>query len=149
MPSFADALDTKVSDIKAAPPWPIGTYLMVIEGMPEYIDNNAKTKKGLAHKGKILQIMQDVEQDKVMEWQDETKEKLTGQILYGPASGLTFWEPNLTYLTAFYTNIGLGELALGMAISESPGRQFLAVVRHRPSQDGKRMEHFIHETKAV
>ncbi len=149
MPSFADVLNTKVSDIKAAPPWPVGTYLMVIEGMPEYIDNNAKTKKGLAHKAKILQIMQDVDQDKVVDWQDETKEKLTGQTLYGPASGITFWEPNLSYLTTFYTNIGLGELALSMAISESPGRQFLAVVRHRPSQDGKRMEHFIHETKAV
>ncbi len=61
MPSFADVLNTKVSDIKSTPPWPVGTYLMVIEGMPEYIDNNAKTKKGLAHKAKILQIMQDVE----------------------------------------------------------------------------------------
>jgi len=122
---------------------------MVVEGLPEYIDNKDQTKKGLAHKCKILQAMGDVEREKLMAWQEETSETVVGQSIYGPASGLTFWEPNLQYLNNFYTTLGLAEFSLTMAISEAPGRQFLAVVSHRPSRDGKRIEHFVSDTKAV
>lgn len=142
MPSFADVMDTKVEDIKFAPPFPVGSYLAMTEGMPEWGKSSQKQSDQIQFKAKLLQALENVDKEKLAEWAEETGENVVGQQAF-----LTFYTP--PRLAEFLKNLGLGHLSQREAISESPGRRFIITFRHRPSQDGKRINHEVESTAAA
>jgi hypothetical protein len=144
MASFADILDKNVSDVKAPPPYPAGHYLAITEGVPVWGESSQQKTKQIVFKAKFLQVMDDVDKDKLMEWTDTTGGSILGQTVY-----LTFYDPQPHRLTEFLNHLGLGAMAVRQAIEESPGRQFVVTIRHRPSQDGTRIQAEVGGTAAV
>jgi hypothetical protein len=135
MPSFEDILNKTTSDVTAPPPYPAGTYLAVTEGVPVWGKSSVQQTKQIQFKAKLLQAMPDVNQEKLSEWAEQTGSPLIGsQSVY-----LTYYDPQPHRLTEFLSHLGLGSLTVREAIEESPGRQFIVTIRHRPSQDGTRI----------
>jgi hypothetical protein len=144
MPSFADVMNQKASEIKAPPPYPAGHYLAVTEGQPVWGKSSQQQTKQIQFKAKLLQSMPDVDADKLSDWRNQTGDSVMGQSVY-----LTFYDPQPWRLTEFLTNLGLGELPVSEALAEAPGRQFIVEIRHRPSQDGTRIQAEVGGTAAV
>jgi hypothetical protein len=144
MASFADILDKNVSEVKAPPPYPAGNYLAITEGVPVWGNSSVQKTKQVQFKAKFLQVMDDVDKDKVAEWAETSGGSILGQNVY-----LTFYDPQPHRLTEFLTHLGLGNLPVRQAIEESPGRQFICTIRHRPSQDGTRIQAEVGGTAAV
>ena len=144
MPSFSDILDKTSSEVKAPPPYPAGNYLAIIEGVPVWGKSSQQQTKQIQFKAKFLQAMDDVDRDKLAEWADETGSTVLGQTVY-----LTFYDPQPWRLTEFLGHLGLGALPVRQGIEESPGRQFICTIRHRPSQDGTRIQAEVGGTAAV
>jgi len=134
---------TPLSDIKAPPPFPVGTYLAATEGLGEWGESRQKKTKQIQFKCKVLSPQSDVDQQKLMEWRDETGETVMGQEFYA-----TFWDD--VRLKGFLIALGFSDSITGSeALAQAAGRQFLVVFRHVPSQDGKRIVHEVAEYKAV
>lgn len=144
MPSFEKILSaTSIGDIKPPPPKPVGTYLAVTLNSGEWGESTKKRTKQLQWKFKLLQPRDDVDQEKLMEWRDETGESVVGQ------------EDVITVYTDLQAKVFLKALGFdddvsgGEAIAESCNRQFLVKYKHEPSQDGKFMVARVAETTPV
>lgn len=144
MASFADILDKNSNDVKAPPPYPAGSYLAITEGVPVWGQSSQQKTKQIQFKAKFLQAMDDVDKEKLAEWNETTGGSILGQNVY-----LTFYDPQPHRLTEFLRHLGLGDLPVRQGIEESPGRQFICTIRHRPSQDGTRIQAEVAGTAAV
>jgi hypothetical protein len=144
MASFADILNRPVSEVKAPPPFPVGSYLAVVDGQGEWGESrNARTKQ-IQFKAKLLQPQEDVDTEKLMEWKDATGDNVIGQQVY-----LTFYDPQPWRLADFLKHLGLEDMPVMEAIANAPGRQFLVTLRHRPSMDGQMIQHEVASTAAI
>lgn len=134
MPSFEKILsNTPIGDIKDPPPFPPGTYLCVTTDSGAWGESARKKTKQYQWKAKILQPKEDVSQEKLMQWKDETSESVSGQEVFP-----TFYSD--ARLAEFLRALGFGDDVPGpVALAQSAGKQFLLEGRHEPSQDGKKM----------
>jgi hypothetical protein len=134
MPSFEKILtNTPIGNIKDPPPFPVGSYICVTSDAGTWGESRVKKTKQIAWRAKILQPHSDVDQQKLMEWKDETGESVSGQEIYP-----TFYSDSR--VAEFLRALGFEESVPGPeAIANSAGRQFVATFRHEPSMDGKRI----------
>jgi hypothetical protein len=143
MRSFSEIMDKKPEDVKPPPPFPAGTYLAIVDGIPEWGKSRNQVEQ-LQVMTKLLQTMADVNKDALMTWRDETGEEVTGQPL-----SLYFYASAQWRLAEFLVHLGLGSIPTKMGLEEMPGRQFLVTLKHSPTQDGRSLRHEVDKTAPV
>jgi len=145
--SFSSILDRAPSEIERPKPLPIGTYLCAVNGLYEDVVSSQKKTPGFKFKFSVLQAGEDVDQDKLNEWMQ--KKDGTSRTLADASLSTTYWDtPDAgSMLMDFLCDLGImtrdAEGAYEYdgtgraAMAETPGRQLLVFVKHRPSKDGQ------------
>lgn len=136
MVDFTDILGKKAAEIEKPVPKPVGSYLASLQGMPKQKKVNAGGEERLivSFSCKAQSPMDDVDAD------DLANPKV-GEISTWPSFNKDFWVDTLEgeyQLTQFLTNvldITPGKKSLGEMCAESPGRQLIITLKHRPYTD--------------
>lgn len=138
--NFMDILNKPFDEVNAPKPVPMGTYLCLVDGPPEFRQMGKEQNWGAVFKFKPIQAGPDVNQAELLE-------NLEGKALSDVSIQTTFWitEKALYRLKDFLTD-ALGIDGTGRqfpeVIPDAAGRQVNVMVTHQPSKDGKavRME---------
>lgn len=136
MPDFTDVLGKKAADVEKPVPKPVGSYLASIQGMPKQKKVNAQGEERLiiSFSCKAQSPMEDVDADDLA----NTK---VGEVSAWPSFNRDFWidTPEGEYqLREFLTkvlDIEPGDKTLGEMCAESPGKQLIITLKHRPYTD--------------
>lgn len=145
-PNFQSILDRPHSEIEKPKPYPVGSYLFTIQGLPKYDKSSKKQTPYTEFTCKMMQALDDVDQE-VLQAMGGIKDK---------TMRLTFYETEdaIWRLKQFlFEHLGLdeNEFATLRAAAEqgAPGQQFIGVLVHEPSQDGQSVFAKIGQTAAV
>lgn len=115
---------------------PVGTYVWIIRGLPEFVKSSKKQTDGAKFQLECLEALDDVDQEDLA--------KVGGAV--GKIKEHTFWitEKSAFMLTEFLTDCGIpmeddagNELSDRQRLEYAPGKSFLGAVKHTPSADGK------------
>jgi hypothetical protein len=143
---FNSILNTKTSDIKEPQPLPVGTYLLMIDGYPEFPPDGVGKKETPAANltCKYIAAQSDVDPRDVAE----------AGGLEGKTIRHTLWlsKDALAMVIRFARDtlgIDVENKTLKQIFSEFPNKQFYAQIGHRPSADGTRLFNDIKSTSAV
>lgn len=136
MPDFTDVLGKKAADVEKPVPKPVGSYLASIQGMPKQKKVNAQDEERLiiSFACKAQSPMDDVDAD------DLANPKV-GEVSIWPSFNRDFWvdTPEGEYqLREFLTkvlDIEPEDKTLGEMCAESPGKQLIITLKHRPYTD--------------
>lgn len=146
MTSFQDILNKPMADIKPPRPLPPGTYLCVVDGVPEIKQLGKEQNWCALYKLKPLQAQPDVDQQGLIE-------ALDGKGLSETSINNNMWitDKAAFRLKSFLSHLGFPEESgtPGEHINASAGRQVLVTLGLRPSEDGKMMYNEIKNTAAV
>lgn len=131
MSNFEDILNRPAAEIERPKPYPVGTYLCLVEG-PIIAGTIGKDPKPIRTvKLKFLQTQEDVDQSAI-----EAAGGVIGKSIQHRffITEQAVWR----YKEFLVENLGIDESGktLNEMASEAPGRQVYAKVRHRPSEDG-------------
>ncbi len=127
--SFEEISNMRLDDIEDPKPFPVGTYVWLINGMPESGKSREKQTPFWEFKLKPVQAMDDV---------DRTLLDEIGGLQSGKEMSLTFWitPDSVSMLRNFLRDVLSikGGLSVTQAIAESVGQQFKGHVSHKPYQ---------------
>lgn len=146
MPSFQDVLNKPAADVKAPSPLPVGTYLCLVDGPGEFGKIGQKQTDCINWKLKPMQAQDDVNQA-------DLATALNGAALQDKVirhrSFIT--EESVWRLKQFLEHLGIeeGSKSLGEMIPEAQGKQVLATVGHRTSEDGTQVFQEVKATAKV
>lgn len=139
MPSFAESLNKRASEIKPPPVMPKGLYLGVVQG--QYKQIKAKTgTEGVEFSVALQQPLQGVDETQLAEV-GGAQGKTMAVRLYSEYFILQFLKDHL--------GIEEGAKTLGEMLAEAPGKAVGVMVDTQPSAKGDRMTSFIKETVKV
>ena len=133
--NFVDILDKPAEEIKAPPPLPTGTYGCVIDGPHEFIER--KNFKICEFKLKFIQAMTDVDAQSLSE-AGGVGRTLRHSIFLNDKEGNTTEWSLLNFLES-HLGIDKSGKTLRVMLSEAPGRQLLATVKHALNGDPPRV----------
>lgn len=150
--SFASVLDTKVEDIERPKAMPVGQYVFMVKGQPEFIESREKKTPGVKFTLNVIQAIEEtVDLDALTEWQ--TKKDGTTKNLQEATQSITFWltEGSAWGVKDFIRHCGVDDtdMTLRQAIAETPGCQVIGTVKHRSSEDGTATFAYIDSTAPV
>jgi hypothetical protein len=140
MPDFTDILSKKAADVEKPVPKPVGNYLASIQGMPKQKKVNVQGEERLivSFNCKAHSPMEDVDLD-------DLNNPKVGEISTWPSFNKDIWidTPEGEFqLTQFLTNTmgiepmnGKEKKSLGEMCAETPGRQLVITLKHRPYTD--------------
>ena len=135
MTNFASILDQKAEDVKAPPLLPTGSYLTVVQGLPETGQSSKKQTDFFKFTHRIVQPLDDVDHD---ELEAAFPEGVAGKTV---ANTFYLTENSLFMLKQFVENCGIDMTGKTMrqCVDELPNCEVVINIRHRPTQDGTRM----------
>jgi hypothetical protein len=132
--TFSSILDRKSGDVKRPPPFPTGTYVWTVKGLPEHGKSAQKQTPFVKFTVAPAAALDDVDQ--------EALQAFGG--IGGVTKDLTFYDTEKSgyRLTEFLVDdLKIddegGEKGVRAMVDESPNCQFLGHVKHTPSKDGK------------
>ena len=132
MASFEEILDTQVTEVKVPPPLPVGTYLTIVEGLPQQGEVGQNQTKVIDFNLRILQPGEDVSADEIA--------AIDGGVVGKNIRARFFLTDSAIFMLDRFLFEHLG-IELGksrkQAIAEAPGRQVYATMRHTPRNDGE------------
>jgi hypothetical protein len=137
-PNFSSILDKPASTIERPPALPVGTYLTVIKGLPEYGESSKQKTPFIAFTHELISAAEDVDAEALEEAgglrnKDGSPRTLKNTYYTTEAAG---WR-----LREFLEHVGFdfsdGKTSLRQAAEESANSQVYITIRHEPSQDGK------------
>ena len=144
-PNFAAILDQPVSETSRPKPLPAGSYICVVEGLPEQDVSAKKKTPYVRFTLRPLQAQDDVDAD-----------ALNDQGGFGSRTfKATYYvtEDAKWRLKKFLEDLQIDDegedKTFSQMISESPGRQVIAYVKHRASEDGEAVYAEVNGTAAV
>ena len=130
MPNFSEILDRPATEIEKPKPLPVGTYIVVVRGLPEYFESSKKKTPGARFTLEILQAGDDVDTDDL--------EAMVG--FQGKSLRHELWltEDLLWRAKQFAEDCGIdtSEGTIGQILEACNGCQVMIQVRHEPAQDG-------------
>jgi len=131
--NFEDILNRSIDDIKPPPMLPEGTYLCVVQGLPEQIESSRKKTPGLRFKLQVVQPLEDVDPAELLAFEGG----VAGKIIH-----LDQWvtEDSLFMLKQFVEHCGALEEGTSMSacIDNVPNSSVLAFIKHETSEETKR-----------
>ena len=129
-PNFGALLDKAPSDVERPKPMPEGSYLWVIQGMPEYGKSSKKQTEFVAFTLRALQAGPDVDSEE-LETMGGIADKSIKAIFY-------ITEGSLYRLKEFLEHCGIAEGdSLREMIEDAQNCQIVGYIRHEPSNDGE------------
>lgn len=147
MANFQDILNKPATEIEAPRPLPVGTYLCLVDGMPEHKKMGKNETDCFEFNLKFMQQGQDVDQNAL-------QEALKGKALSDRSikHRLFITEDAVWRMKKFLTDdlgIEAGTRGLGAMIPEAMGKQVMVSIGHRPSDDGQQLYMDIKQTAKV
>jgi hypothetical protein len=143
---FAAILNKKSDDIKEPQPLPVGTYLMMIDGFPQFPEDGI----GKNHTPAAVVTC------KYLSAQDDVSPRDIAEAggLDGKTVRHTLWlteDAQIMVLRFARDALGISveNKSLKEIFSEFPNKQFYAQIGHRPSADGSRLFNEIKSTSAA
>lgn len=130
-PNFGSVLDKPTTDIERPKPIPQGTYTLAVQGMPRFDKSTKKQTEFVEFTCKILQAGEDVDADELKEM---------GGIADKTLKHTFYLTENSIYRLKEFLIDDLKleeEDTLRPMIEKAIGAQFLAQIKHTPSDDGK------------
>jgi hypothetical protein len=132
MPRFSEVATTPIDDIKPPKPIPVGDYLFLIDGPPEFSTGTSQktnepyerydvNARPVQHKDTVDQMM--------------LRDALEGDKLQDRPVKMAFFEPHV--IKAFCEACGCKGKTLPEQIAQLPGKQFTGHVTHNPGQRDK------------
>jgi len=153
MPNFSSILDRKASEIEEPKPFPVGTYLVLLQGQPQRGESSQKKTEFWDFPAKVLQPQGDVSQSEI-----EAFGGVQGKDLKGNG-GLRYYvtEESAYRLKEFLLDhLGISESGSNGAektmremMAEAPGKQVYVTIAHQPSDDGRRIYSRVASTARV
>lgn len=140
MANFQDILNKPAASIEKPKPYPVGTYLGMIEGAPAFGQAASENKTDFVEfSTKILSLGDDVDPVAVATFQ-EKGQQIVGKTLKG-FNWLRFYvtDDSAWRLMAFleeHLGIEKGSKSLNEMLAEAPGKQFYFTVKHEATKDG-------------
>lgn len=133
-----------MSSFERPKPWPVGSYVSVVKGLPRFDKSTRKQTPFVEFTLQPLQARDDVD--------IEALEEMGG--LGNRTIRATFYTTDdaMWRLKKFLTDLGIEEdddKSFDQAISEAPGRQVIAYIKHRASDDGEAVYAELAGTAAV
>lgn len=143
-PNFQSILNKPATAVERPKPLPVGTYLGMIMGLPEFNKVGQKETDVADFQIRILQPQPDVDLVAFAEAKgnrDELKQRARFFIT----------DDALFRLKEFLEHLGIDPAgkSLSEMINEAPGKQVMVSLKHRPSQDGTQIYAEIDRTAAV
>ena len=134
MANFSSILDMKTDDIKF-PKLPVGTYVGVVKGLPEFGASSQKGTQYVRFQIELVDAGEDVEADDLEEFGNVAGTTLPITFYYADASGQAL-EFGTTRLRKFVEDCGVeGATNLRQGIDQCPGQTVLVKVKHSMNQD--------------
>lgn len=138
MAKFSELANVPAQDVQPPKPIPVGHYLFLIDGMPEFEEAvSQRTNEPYERytvKCRPVQATDDVDQSTL-------RDVLEGGSLQERAINLQIFQPHV--MKQLLEACGLikpnNKKSLGQLIGEMPGAQFLGYVTHTPGQRDKTM----------
>lgn len=132
MATFGSILDKPSISIDKPKPLPTGTYVCIVKGLPRQDKSKQKGTEFVEFNLEIVQPLQDVSEEAI---------EAAGGVVGKTIRGIFYLtDDSLWRLKKFLVeDLELEELdkSLRVLLSETPGKQVVASVKHEPSQDGK------------
>lgn len=146
-PSFEDILNTPAEDAKPPVALPVGTYLGIVDGQPEFRKIGQKQTDCVNFSIKPIQAQEDVDKDKL-------SEALNGKSLQDKKiyHRLFITEDAKWRLVKFLHNdCGIDKEGknIKQMIPEAMGRQVMVVIGHRAADDGSTVYQEVKSTAHV
>lgn len=153
MASFQDIL-AKTGTSAPPPALPVGTYLAIVDGMPEITKKGRNQTDCIIFKLKLMQAQTDVDMGLL-------QKALNGAALSERSLSYTMWvtEASAWRLDQFFYHLGLVEMnasneyvlvkSRGEYVNDCMGRQVLVSLGHRASDDGAQVFSEIKSTAKV
>ncbi len=131
--NFEDILSRSVDDIKPPPMLPEGTYLCVVQGLPEQIESSKKKTPGLRFKLQVVQPLEDVDPAELLAFEGGVGGKIVNHDQW-------VTEDSLFMLKQFVEHCGALEegASLSACIDNVPNSSVLAFIKHETSDETKR-----------
>jgi hypothetical protein len=142
--TFAEILDQPVNEIEAPKALPIGTYIGIIDGQPEFVKLGQNQTDAVQFNIKPLQAV------KVDERQLD--EVLNGASLSDKKIQHTVWLTNDSKYRMkqfLVDHLGIPESSFRQMIPEAMGKQVVVELAHKNSQDGTRIYNVVKSTAHV
>lgn len=132
MVTFGSILDKPSTSIERPKPLPQGNYVCILKGLPK----EGKAKTGTEYYEFAPEIQQPLEDV------SSTDIEVYGSVVGKTIPRCTFYitEDSIWRLKKFLVDdleLEEEEKSLRQLVSESPGKQLVCTVRHKPSDDGK------------
>lgn len=144
MANFADILSKQSSEVERPKPYPVGSYVALLKGLPEQTELGERKTPCLEFNVELMQPMQDVDPQALAECGFAPGKRIR---LRQFVTDESLWR--LKQFLTEHLGIEEGSKTIGQMISETPGRQFIATIGHRPSQDGTQIYSEIRQTAHV
>jgi hypothetical protein len=132
-PNFGAILDQQASEIEAPKPFPVGTYVCVVRGLPRFDKSSKKGTDFVEFQLQPVSVLEDVDPDALEEFGGISDKTLR----------VTFYitEDAVYRLKDFLVNCGIEAdgRTLSEMINDAPGQTICALVSHRASEDGERI----------
>jgi len=150
MAQFSDILDRAPSEIEKPKPLPVGTYICVVDGLPEHGESSKKKTPYVRFKLKFLSAEDDVDQDELAAWakKGDGSSRSLGDARLNNDYYIT--EDAIWRLKDFLSHLGIEEQdSLRQMIESAPGSQVKVFLRHEASEDGQSVFARVGNTAAV
>lgn len=111
---------------------PVGSYVAVVLGMPEYKTSPKKGTPYAEYRIKLFEAMEDVDTDELEEFGSIADKEMPLAFYYGTEGGTR-------RLQAFLENCGIdtsGSETMQQLMEEAGGKTVIVQIKHTPSQDG-------------
>jgi hypothetical protein len=131
MPDFQDILNTPAKDIERPKPYPVGSYIALVEGLPSFDKVGENQTPCADFTLRFLSADDDVDKLQLQEAGGISGKQIRHRLFITPDAK---WR-----LKKFLVDdlvIEEGDKTLTQLINEAPGRQVKIVIRHRPAKDG-------------
>lgn len=129
-PNFSALLNKPMTEVERPKPLPQGSYTCVVKGLPRYDKSSKKQTDFVEFILQPLAAGEDVD--------DEALQAMGGFVNKTIKATYYLTEDSLFRLKDFLTHLGIEEEGnFTQAIDQTPGKQVIAFIKHRASEDGQ------------
>lgn len=130
-PTFASILDAPAQDFVAPPPIPVGSYVAIVSGLPRIDKSSKKQTEFVEFTLNIQSALDDVDQEEL---------KAMGGIAGTTIKDTYYITEKSAYRlreTLEHMGIETEGKAFRPMLDETPGKQYVIVIGHEPTDDGR------------
>ena len=142
---FQDILNKPVGDIERPKPYPVGSYVAIVEGLPKFEKVGENQTNCADFTLKLLQPGEDVDKLALMETPINGK-SIRHRVFLTEDS---LWRAKKFLVDDLQIDDEGGRKSLTQLLNEAPGRQVMITIRHRPAKDGSVVYSEIAQTAKV